>query len=34
MCENNVPERNVRRINPDLAAGRRKQQYIIQNYFS
>lgn len=32
--ENNVPERNIRRINPDLAAGRIKQQQIITNYFS
>lgn len=31
---NNVPERNIRRINPDLAAGRLKQRQIIANYFS
>lgn len=31
--ENN-PERNIQRINPDLAAGRRKQQQMIRNYFA
>ncbi|KYN19331.1 hypothetical protein ALC57_08336 [Trachymyrmex cornetzi] len=32
--ENNVSEMNIRRINPDLAAGRLKQRQIIRNYFS
>lgn len=32
--ENNAPERNIHRINPDLAAGRIKQRQIIRNYFS
>ena len=32
--ENNIPERNVRRINPELAAGRNIQRRIIENYFS
>ncbi|GAB1863201.1 Putative nuclease HARBI1 [Camponotus japonicus] len=30
----NIPERNIRRVNPDLAAGRNKQRLIITNYFS
>lgn len=29
--EENIPERNIRRINPDLAAVRNKQQLIIAN---
>lgn len=32
--EDNVPERNIRRIDPDLAAGRLKQRQMIINYFS
>ncbi|XP_018359006.1 PREDICTED: putative nuclease HARBI1 isoform X1 [Trachymyrmex cornetzi] len=32
--EENIPERNVRRIDPDLAAGRNKQRLMIANYFS
>jgi len=32
--EENIPERNVRRIDPDLAAGRNKQRLMIVNYFS
>jgi len=32
--EENIPERNVRRIDPDLAAGRNKQRLMILNYFS
>lgn len=32
--EENIRERNVRRINPDLAAGRNKQRLMIANYFS
>lgn len=30
----NIAERNIRRVNPDLAAGRNKQRLIIANYFS
>lgn len=32
--ENNASERNIHRINPDLAAGRKKQRQMIRNYFS
>lgn len=32
--EEDIRERNVRRINPDLAAGRNKQRLMIANYFS
>lgn len=30
----NILERNVRRVDPDLAAGRNKQRLMITNYFS
>jgi len=32
--EENILERNIRRIDPDLAAGRNKQRLMIVNYFS
>lgn len=32
--EENIPERNIRRVDPDLAAGRNKQRQMIANYFS
>jgi hypothetical protein len=32
--EENIPERNVRRIHPDLAAGRNKQRQMIANFFT
>jgi len=32
--EGNAPEINIHRMNPDLAAGRRKQRLMIRNYFS
>lgn len=32
--EENILDRNVRRVDPELAAGRNKQRLIIRNYFS
>lgn len=32
--EENIPQRNIRRIDADLAAGRMKQRQMIANYFS
>lgn len=31
--ENNIPVRNIRRVNPDLAAGRIVQRRIVDHYF-